>query len=145
MRTIACFGHSTCPTDFRQKLKKIVLSLYSEDSDTYFLIGHQGEFDSMIYSVLCSIEKINPSIQYKIVLAYMPAPSQEYAIFPPNRTLYPEGLEFVHPKFAITYRNRWMVRECDMVLCYITHDWGGAARFVKQAEKAGKQIINIAK
>ncbi|MCM1167166.1 MAG: hypothetical protein NC299_15575 [Lachnospiraceae bacterium] len=59
-------------------------------------------------------------------------------------TIYPDGAETVYKKRAIEYRNRFMVNECDTVICYITHNWGGAAKFVSQAEKQGKAIINLA-
>jgi hypothetical protein len=37
-----------------------------------------------------------------------------------------------------------MVRESQIVVCFITHSWGGAAQFVEYAEKQGKEIINLA-
>lgn len=44
----------------------------------------------------------------------------------------------------ISYRNKYMVRESNVILCYISHSWGGAAQFVEYAEKQGKEIINLA-
>lgn len=47
------------------------------------------------------------------------------------------------PKFAINYRNEYMLEKADTVIAYITHDWGGAAKFTAQAKKKGKHIINL--
>lgn len=143
MRTVACFGHSFCPAGIRPALEQTIKTLTAEDPDTCFLVGHQGEFDGMVYSVLRQMENQAPQIRYQVVLAYMPGVKHEYDIYPPERTIYPEGLETVPLRFAIDHRNRWMVRACDMVLCYITHDGGGAAKFVRIAEKQGKRIIKI--
>lgn len=63
--------------------------------------------------------------------------------YEPWETVFPEGLEMVPPRFAIVHRNRWMVHEADMVIAYVTHDWGGAAKMVVLAEKKGKKIVRI--
>lgn len=144
MRTVACFGHSIVPGNISLLVQKEILRLLEEYPDTEFLVGHQGQFDGIVYHVLKSLEKEFPDLRYKIILAYMPGQKEEYELYPPERTYYPEGLELVHPKYAITRRNRWMVEQCDMVLCYITHSWGGAQQFARQAERKEKKIINIA-
>lgn len=144
MRTVACFGHSTVHADISSRVRNEIVKLLTDDSDTAFLIGHQGQFDSMVYHSLKTLERDFPDLQYKIVLAYMSGQKEAYEPYPSKRTYYPEGLELVHPKYAITRRNRWMIEQCDMVLCYITHSWGGAQQFVRQAERKGKKITNVA-
>lgn len=144
MRTVTCFGHSMIPRKIVPKVEKAIRQLYHDDPDTEFLVGHQGEFDNAVYRALTILENEFPDIRYKAVLAYMPGEKEEYPLYPPERTYYPEGLELVHPKYAITRRNRWMVEQCDVVLCYITHSWGGAAQFVNKAMRMGKKIISLA-
>lgn len=144
MKTVSCFGHSMCPAILFPKILDTIQSLLVNDPDTEFLVGNQGEFDGMVYRALKMIEKQNPDIRYKVVLAYLPGKKEENALYPAERTYYPEGLELVHPRFAISMRNRWMVDQCDIILCYITHTWGGAQQFVHQAVRKRKEIINIA-
>lgn len=57
--------------------------------------------------------------------------------------MLPEKIENVHPRYAISWRNKWMIRESDMVIAYITHSWGGAATYVEKAEKKGLRIVFI--
>lgn len=57
--------------------------------------------------------------------------------------MLPEGIESVHPRYAISWRNKWIVNESDMVICYITHSWGGAAQYVEKAKKKGATINNL--
>ena len=57
-------------------------------------------------------------------------------IFPP--------LETVPLKFAIRERNKWMIRECDYVIAYVTHGWGGAAQTLRYAYVKEKTIFRIA-
>ena len=59
-------------------------------------------------------------------------------------TLYPEGLELSHPKFALDRRNRWMIDAAEYCICYVNHDWGGAYKFVSFAKSKGLQIQNLA-
>lgn len=62
----------------------------------------------------------------------------------PLPTLLPEGIERVPGRFAISWRNRWLLEHCDVVVCYVTHSWGGAAKFVQLAKKRGKSVCNLA-
>ena len=41
-------------------------------------------------------------------------------------------------------RNEWMVDQSDVVVAYVTHNWGGAAAMLRYAERKRKHIINIA-
>lgn len=49
-----------------------------------------------------------------------------------------------HPKGAITKRNRWMVEQADLLVCYVEQDEGGAYAALKYAKKLGKKTINLA-
>ena len=55
----------------------------------------------------------------------------------------PEGLELVHPRYAIERRNRWMLERSDYVVTYVHHGWGGAAKFAALAERQGKRMIRL--
>lgn len=84
-------------------------------------------------------------MKYRIVLAYMPVKRDDNEDrFEGLPTTLPEGIETVPKKYAISYRNNYMVKKCDTIICYITHDWGGAAQFVEKARRKGKNIINLA-
>lgn len=58
-------------------------------------------------------------------------------------TMLPEGIESVHPRFAISWRNKWMLKQSDFVVTYITHTWGGAAQFAEKAKRQKKTVINL--
>lgn len=57
----------------------------------------------------------------------------------------PAGFENVPPQFALDYRNHYMLKNADYVVTYITHNYGGAAKFAGKAENRQKKVINIAK
>ena len=60
-----------------------------------------------------------------------------------SNTMLPEGIESVHPRYAISWRNNWMLRQSDYVVTYITHSWGGAAQFAEKANRQKKTVINL--
>ena len=141
---ICClFGHKDTPSSIYPELEVKIKYVIEHEAVDYFLVGNNGSFDSMALSILRNIVHEYPGVSFHIVLAYMPMvckPDWPYSV---AETLYPEGLESVHPRYAIAWRNSWMVQTADIVLCYIKHDWGGAARYVALAQKKKKRVINI--
>ena len=107
-----------------------------------FYVGNQGRFDAIVCSILCELKKEYPQINYAVVLAYIPGKQNEYEDY--SDTMVPEGKESVHPRYAISWCNNWMLRQPDYVVTYITHSWGGAAQYAAKAARQGKNVINLA-
>ena len=90
----------------------------------------------MAYRAVKELQVEYPEIRVYRVLAYMP--KEEIA-----DSILPEGIELVHPKYAISWRNKWMLDHTDYVIAYTTHNYGGAAKYVKQAEKESKLVLYL--
>ncbi len=73
-----------------------------------------------------------PQINYAGVLAYRPGKQTKYDDY--SDTILPEGIETVHPCYAISWRNNWMLRHSDYVVTFITHFWGDASQFARTAQ-----------
>ena len=106
-------------------------------------ILEQGAFDSMVRSVLKELVSLYPHINYDVVLEHMPPKRDEFDTRDYSDTMLPEGIETVHPRFAISWCNKRMIKQSDYVVTYITHSWGGAAQFAELAEKQKKTVINV--
>lgn len=77
---------------------------------------------------------------YNVVLAYMPSVgSAEWNPYEYGETMLPKGIEVIHPRYSISWRNKWMVNESDIVVCYINRSWGGVAKYVEMAAKKAKR------
>lgn len=139
-KTCTFFGHRDCPASIRRALRATLIRLIEQEGVTSFLMGCQGAFDAAAASVLRELWPRYPQINCAVVLAYLPRRAEAF----PLPTLLPEGIERVPGRFAISWRNRWMLEHCDMVVCYVTHSWGGAAKFVQLAKKRGKSVCNLA-
>lgn len=137
------FGHKDAPQSLYPEIKANIELLITQRNVDSFMVGNQGGFDSMVLKALRELRQVYPHICYNVVLAYMPTQKQEYELYDPSETFLPEGIETVPKRFAISWRNKWMVRESSVIICYITHSWGGAAQFVEYAKRQGKEVINL--
>lgn len=141
MSACTFFGHRDCPDSVKPKLREVLEELIAHRGVNLFYVGNQGQFDAYVRSTLRQLRKEYPHIRYAVVLAYIPGKPHEYE--DNSDTMLPEGIEEIHPHYAIIWRNRWMLRQADYVVTHITHSWGGAARFAEAARKQKKTVINI--
>ena len=135
------FGHRDCPETIKPKLREVLVDLITNHGVDTFYVGHQGQFDAYVHTELKKLKRAHPQINYAVVLAYMPGKKTEYDDY--SDTMLPEGIESVHPRYAISWRNNWMLRQSDYVVTYITHSWGGAAQYVKKATSQKKVLIEL--
>lgn len=137
------FGHRDTPDSIRIPLTAVLEYLIQNTGVQEFYVGNQGNFDRLVYQALENLKPVYSQITYHVVLPYLPQKKQEPSFYSPERTLFPEELEQVPPRYAISRRNRWMVQKADFVVCYLSRNYGGAAQFVRYAGKKGKHIINL--
>ncbi len=133
------FGHRECPETIKPHLLHTLRDLIVNHGVDLFYVGNQGQFDAFVRSALRELAKQYPHIRYAVVLAYMPGTANEYGDH--SNTMLPEGIEAVHPRYAISWRNNWMLQQSDYVVAYVTHTWGGTARFTGQAKRQRKEVI----
>ena len=119
MAACTFFGHRDCPETVKPKLREALVDLIINHGVDMFYVGHQGRFDAYVHGVLQKLKLEYPQINYAVVLAYMPGKKTEYNDY--SDTMLPEGIEPVHPHYAISWRNNWMLRQSEYVVTYITH------------------------
>lgn len=144
MEKNACtfFGHRDCPETIKPKIRTAVIDLIENHGVTMFYVGNQGNFDRMVRSVLKEVTTAYPGVGYAVVLAYMPSAKKSADDF--SDTLLPDGIEKVPKRFAISWRNKWMIEHADYVVTYVTRHCGGASRFADYAGKNGKKLQPLA-
>ena len=133
------FGHHDCPSSIKPLLKETIKEQIGEGI-TDFYVGNNGNFDRMAIDCLRELKQEYPELRFVVVLAYLPAKND---LGKPSETMYPEGMESVPKRFAIDYRNRWILRRSDVIITYVTRPWGGATKFAEIAEKQGKKILRL--
>ena len=141
-------GHSDFYENCLIKSKMMtVLETYVKDVNTDFYLGGYGFFDSFAYSCTKEYQKTHPNTSLIFVTPYISLEYQQTHLKQRLETydsiLYP-GFEDKHPKFAISYRNKYMIESADLVVSYIEHTWGGAYQSYLYALRKRKHVINLA-
>ena len=139
MPSCTFFGHRRITNDITQKLHSSIVELIVNNNVTTFYVGCNGDFDKAVIKELEQLAMLYP-ITYYVVLAYMPTlKSVQY-----KNSIYPEGIELTPKRFAIPYRNKWMIKQSDYVITYIENPVGsGAAKFRDIAVKNEKLVIAL--
>ena len=138
------FGHKNTPESCKDRLRKVIIDIIENNNVDTFYIGNNGNFDALVLRMLKEVASTYTHIKYYVVLAYLPDEKKNSDTFDYKHTIYPEVLEKVPFKFAIDKRNRWMLKQSDIAITYVTTIVGGAYKFKTIAEKQHKIVINIA-
>ena len=128
------------------KYLPIVLRKIIESKDfVEVFVGRNGEFDIYAASVFKRLQRDvgRESCEIICVLPYTYKDIDLFARYY-DSVIIPECLSDAYPSSAITKRNKWMVENSDLIICYVENKCGGAYTALKYAERLGKRIINLA-
>ena len=140
--TCTFFGHRYVQKEIEPILRSTLIDLIENHGAELFYVGNQGGFDAMVTRVLRELSDRYPIRAYT-VLAYLPTSESSVSenLLP---TVLPEGIETVPRRFAISFRNKWMIAQSDLVVTHVTnHIASGAAQFKALAEKQGKTVVKL--
>lgn len=131
--------------EVEDRLYNIVFDLIRTKEYVEFYVGNDGEFDIMAGSAVRRARKVlgDKNSALNLVLPY-PKADMEYMESSFDSIIIPDECHGVHPKNAIFVRNRWMVQNSNLLVCYVTHATGGAAKTLHEARKNELAIRNIA-
>lgn len=137
--TITFCGHSEIYDEGKVKhwLMKVTEDLILNGAKIFYLGGY-GSFDGLVKSVLIKHKKEYTHIELILVIPYI---NHKLSVEGYDCTLYPP-LETTPRRLAIIKRNEWMVEQSDIVVAYVTHNWGGAAATLNYANRKRKKVIN---
>ena len=145
---ISFFGHRRfCKGEkYKQEFLKMI-EAFAGDNAVDFYLGGYGAFDSFAYACCKEYKKTHPRVRLVFVTPYITVSYQQNNLSLQktryDAIVYPD-IEDKPLKFAITYRNYWMVDKADSILFYVDHAWGGAYQAYKYAKRKNKRIFNLA-
>ena len=132
--------------EYEQKILVFLKEKVGDQSADMYLGGYGG-FDRFAYDCCRKYKEMHPKISLVFITPYLDAEYQknhlEHKKTRYDSIIYP-AIEDKPKRYAITYRNRYMVEAADYVVAYIDHDWGGAYTTYRYAKRKGKEIFNIA-
>lgn len=122
-----------------QSWVRVVCENLIVDGAKIFYLGEHGEFDMLVALVLNELKEKYREIEIVLILEYL---NRKYEKNLYDYTLYPD-LESTPKRFAILKRNEYMVNSAEVVIAYVLHGWGGAAKTLEFAKKKKKKIIQF--
>ena len=149
--TVSFFGHRDVYYSklLEDRLDDIISNLIHEHKFVAFLTGYDGEFDRIATSAVKRAKR--EYAQHRCDITWiMPYEKADYI---KNREYYDDFFDYVeicaesaekHPKAAIQVRNRHIVDRSDFVVFWVERKSGGAYQTMRYAQKAEKDMINIA-
>ncbi len=142
MKTCTFFGQRFVSKRAEEDVRIAIARLIEKDSVELFLVGKEGAFNKMVQRLLRELEGIYPHIRYGVVFACRCKKDKS----PHSKnTIFPKGLENVPRKYAVAYRNQWMIQRSDCAVVYINKKFEGSAKFRGIVDTQGLKIINAAK
>ena len=151
----ACFtGHRIIPPELfpmvRERLKRVLLNCI-EKGYRYFGAGGALGFDTVAAETVLELKNQYPHIKLILVLpchnqtrGWRKSDIAEYERIKSkaDKVVYTAGRYYTG---CMQKRNRHLVDNSSLCVCYLTGQNGGTAYTVKYAQKRGLKIINLAK
>ena len=150
-----CFtGHRKIPSeqinDIVQRLKNIIVELINDGYTDFYAGGALG-FDTIAAQTVMELKKKYPQI--KLILA-LPCMNQTSGWNESDKRMY-ECIRAIADKVVYTSdtyfngcmqkRNRYLVDNSSICVCYLTENKGGTAYTVGYAKSKNLTILNVAK
>ncbi|MBQ3431594.1 MAG: hypothetical protein IJG23_02300 [Clostridia bacterium] len=139
------FGHRELYENIDDLVKREILFAISLGCSIFYT-GGMGAFDSAFSRAVRECKKEYPHIRLFLVVPYITKQMQrnkEYYEKNYDEILKPAVLDNVHPKYAITKRNHWMVQKSNLIIGYTRVSFGGAYDTLQYAKRQGKPLIEI--
>lgn len=146
----SCFfiGHREADERLLPQLTQTIERLIIEESVSFFYAGQYGGFDRIAATAVKSAKRKHPGVSLILVLSYHPADRPVETPIGFDGTYYPEGLEKVPKRYAISRVNRIMIDTSDWLIAYVNHGASNSRsllEYAKHREKEGRiRIENLA-
>lgn len=145
----ACFfiGHRETNELILPYIKKAAGELIRQETVIDFYVGGYGGFDRIAGEAIFQLKNEFPFIRLYRVLPYHPVdrPIELPDYF--NGTYYPDGLEYVPRRYAISRANRAMINQVDFLIAYVWHPASNAGKLLDYARKREKKglirVVNL--
>ena len=142
---VSMIGHRVVEDyGIEEKLYELFWELLRTKEYVEFYLGRNGDFDILAASVIKRLHK-NYRDDNSVMILVLPYPVKDYEYYDDyyDEIIISDELHGVHPKAAITERNRWIVANSDMLIAYIRNKSGGTATCVRMAERLRRTVIKI--
>ena len=130
-----CFfiGNHDAPERIMELLKGAVELHIIDDGVTEFYVGQYGKFDSMAARAVIQAKKQYSYVKLILVRPYHPSERKFDLPEGFDDSIYPEGMELVPKRYAISRVNQYMIDHVDYLITYVENIAGNARKLVDYA------------
>lgn len=145
--TAAFAGHRMIFEDLvKDKLFAAIEQAHNEGY-TNFLVGTHGKFDALAANLCVALADKHKDVTVQLIVTSVTSANnyKQYCQLQKNVCTTIFDVEETHYKRRIGLSNKYMVDNCDMLICYVDlcRFNSGAAATLSYATKVGKTIRNI--
>lgn len=147
-KTCAFTGHRILPKNFDTSFLERVINRTIEIGYDTFLVGMAVGFDTIVFNLL---EKVRINSGIKIV-ACVPCNNQDLKFSLAQKKEYKKMLDSADYKIILTdkytptcmmERNKFMVDNSSILICYVTKNYGGSYATKKYAISKGIKVVEV--
>ena len=146
MKTCFMFGHANAPP-IHEALVQALETAYQDYGIRRFVVGSRGDFDRQCaITALQSLKERYDDLEIQRLIAYHPALGRGESTDIPDvfdSTYYPEGMETVPLSYCIRRANEMMVKEANLIICYVRHP-GNTRELLGYVERKKIPCMNLA-
>ena len=142
MKICAFFGHRDAYSVDTDHLASLIEQAISEYGCFVFWCGGYGAFDHVAAQTVRKLKNQHPTIKLVLVYAYLHVQKDPLADLY-DETFIPDGLETVPKRFAISRRNDWIAKHCDMAIACVSTSHGGSYQACRTILRLHKPVLNL--
>lgn len=139
-KTVVFIGHNDIMDLDYGLLEKEIIGLIESGYNKFFS-GGMGGFDRTASGIIYKLKRKYPYIKNVLVIPYINFNIYDKSVF--DEIIIPEKIEGLPYKASIIHRNRYMVDNSCVALCYIRYTFGGASKTFEYAKKKEIRIILV--
>lgn len=140
------FGHADCPQSALHRIEEAIETFCTKYGIRFLYVGNRGQFDRIAVTAAKRVKLRYPDLQLFLLLAYRPAERTVALTEGFDNSYYPP-LAAVPKPYAIVRANKYMIDNCNFIICYVQHRGNTEAlwAYAHQKQKSRPLIIkNVA-
>lgn len=129
-------------TELKEQLVNELVIRAKQTGTLFCYSGGYGGFDRFAAYCVKEAQRQGDNIRNCLVIPYLTQSLQDQYNGYFDEVIY-LPLENVPARYAIIRRNEWMVDQADLLIAYVKHGWGGAAKTFQYAKKKNVSIYEL--
>lgn len=106
-----------------------------------FFVGYYGKFDMLAIRAVNEAQDLYEGIGLTLVMHYLNKDKYDDVKHLFTDSVFPDGLEKIPPRYAITTGNRMMVNKSDYLIVYARDTTGNTGRLLEYARRREKRRL----